>query len=101
MEQLQISYMYFTQRCCDWLVFSYLVMGQFMEQRKTWMPGYEAAINRTMEGDFAFISDRPILDYVSRQNDESCLNSGMDTRSALEAYKAPQFDYRLFFANNG
>jgi len=46
---------------------SYLVMGQFMEQRKTWMPGFEAAINRTMEGDFAFISDRPILDYVSRK----------------------------------
>jgi len=46
---------------------SYLVMGQFMEQHKTWMPGYEAAINRAMEGDFAFISDRPILDYVSRQ----------------------------------
>lgn len=42
-------------------------MGQFMEQHKTWMPGYEAAINRAMEGDFAFISDRPILDYVSRQ----------------------------------
>ncbi|XP_078376048.1 glutamate receptor ionotropic, kainate 2-like isoform X2 [Oculina patagonica] len=48
---------------------SYLVMGQFMEQRKTWMPSYEAAINRTMEGDFAFISDRPILNYVSRQED--------------------------------
>jgi len=46
---------------------SYLVMGQFMEQRKTWMPSFEAAINRTMAGDFAFISDRPILNYVSRQ----------------------------------
>ncbi len=60
----------FTKGYCDWLVvFSYLVMGQFMEQRKTWMPSYEAAINRTMEGDFAFISDRPILNYVSRQED--------------------------------
>lgn len=49
--------------------FSYLVMGQFMEQRKTWMPSYEAAINRTMEGDFAFISDRPILNFVSRQKE--------------------------------
>ena len=44
-------------------------MGQFMEQRKTWMPSFEAAINRTMEGDFAFISDRPILNYVSRQKE--------------------------------
>jgi len=42
-------------------------MGQFMEQRKTWMPEYEAAINRTMKGDFAFISDRPILDYAARE----------------------------------
>lgn len=48
---------------------SYLVMGQFMEQHNTWMPGYDAAINRTMKGDFAFISDRPILDYVSRQKE--------------------------------
>lgn len=59
----------FTKRCCDWLIFSYLVMGQFMEQHNTWMPGYDAAINRTMKGDFAFISDRPILDYVSRQKE--------------------------------
>ena len=44
-------------------------MEQFMEQHNTWMPGYEAAIDRTMEGDFAFISDRPILDYVSRQKE--------------------------------
>lgn len=51
--------------------FSYLVMGQFMEQRKLWMPSYEAAINRTLEGDFAFISDRPILNYVARQ-DKHC-----------------------------
>lgn len=50
---------------------SYLVMGQFMEQRKLWMPSYEAAVNRTLEGDFAFISDRPILNYVARQ-DKHC-----------------------------
>lgn len=50
---------------------SYLVMGQFMEQRKLWMPSFEAAINRTLEGDFAFISDRPILNYVARQ-DKHC-----------------------------
>ena len=51
-----------------WLVvFSYLVMGQFMEQRRTWMPSYDAAFNRTMDGDFAFIADRPILDYVARK----------------------------------
>lgn len=42
-----------------------------MEQRKLWMPSYEAAINRTLEGDFAFISDRPILNYVARQ-DKHC-----------------------------
>ena len=42
-----------------------------MEQRKLWMPSYKAAINRTLEGDFAFISDRPILDYAARQ-DEHC-----------------------------
>lgn len=60
----------FAKSYCDRLfILSYLVMGQFMEQRKTWMPSYEAAINRTMEGDFAFISDRPIVNYVSRQEE--------------------------------
>lgn len=42
-----------------------------MEQRKTWMPDYNAGIKRAMEGDFAFISERPILDFVSRQK-ENC-----------------------------
>ena len=45
-------------------------MGQFMEQHNTWMPSYDAAINRTMDSDFAFISDRPILDFVSRQKEK-------------------------------
>lgn len=48
---------------------SFLVMGQFMEQHKTWMPSYEAGINRTMAGDFAFISDRPILDFAARKKE--------------------------------
>lgn len=48
---------------------SYLVMGQFMEQHKTWMKNYEAAIHRTMAGNFAFISDGPILDFASRQKE--------------------------------
>ncbi|XP_015749283.1 PREDICTED: uncharacterized protein LOC107329066 [Acropora digitifera] len=50
-------------------VMCYLVMGQFMEQRKTWMKNYKAAINRTMAGNFAFISDGPILDFASRQEE--------------------------------
>ncbi|XP_048581286.1 glutamate receptor ionotropic, kainate 2 isoform X2 [Nematostella vectensis] len=45
----------------------FLVMGQFMEQRKTWMPDIQTAIDRVMNSNFAFISDRPILEYIARQ----------------------------------
>ncbi|KAK3711403.1 hypothetical protein QZH41_013510, partial [Actinostola sp. cb2023] len=45
----------------------FLVMGQFMEQQKTWMPDYDTAIDRVMNNNFAFIADRPILEYITRQ----------------------------------
>ncbi|EDO46596.1 predicted protein [Nematostella vectensis] len=40
---------------------------KFMEQRKTWMPDIQTAIDRVMNSNFAFISDRPILEYIARQ----------------------------------
>jgi hypothetical protein len=44
-------------------------MGQFMEQRKTWMPTIQAAIDRVMNSNFAFIADRPILEFMARKKE--------------------------------